>query len=138
MRSYEELKVTKHIAFEFVHPDAALMAWFDPEFLDKCLFNLISNAFKFTPENGAIKVVVAKIDESIEISVVDNGPGILANDLNKIFKRFFSGSEHSALQPGTGIGLHLTKNLIELHGGLINVESETGKGSRFYFTLPAK
>lgn len=137
MRSYEELKVTKHIAFEFVHPDAALMAWFDPEFLDKCLFNLISNAFKFTPENGAIKVVVAKIDESIEISVVDNGPGILANDLNKIFKRFFSGSEHSALQPGTGIGLHLTKNLIELHHGTIAVRSIQNEETVFTLSFPA-
>ena len=137
MRSYEELKLTKQITFEFVHPDAVLMAWFDPEFLDKCLFNLISNAFKFTPEKGEIRVVVEKNDNSIEISVADNGPGIPANDLNKIFKRFFSGSEHSSLQPGSGIGLHLTKNLIELHHGTISVRSIQNIETVFTLSFPA-
>lgn len=136
MNSYDELKENKKIHFEFKHTETVLMTWFDPEFIDKCLFNLLSNAFKFTPDGGKITVSVEKNKENINISVTDNGKGISPNELTLIFNRFYTGKEHSNLQPGTGIGLHLTKNLVELHHGTISVESTPYKKTTFTISIP--
>lgn len=137
MHSYEELKETKNIKFDFVHQEEVLMTWFDPEFIDKCLFNLLSNAFKFTPDKGKITVTVEKKGENIQISVADNGKGIPENEQSLIFNRFYTGKEQSKMQPGTGIGLHLTKNLVELHHGTISVESIPHKKTVFIVSIPS-
>jgi Signal transduction histidine kinase len=143
MLSYEELKVTKNIQFEFTHEDAVLMTWFDPEFIDKCLFNLLSNAFKFTPDWGSITVSVLKKTNSdgenyIRISVTDNGKGIFPDELPLIFNQFYKGNVNSKMQAGSGIGLHLTKNLVELHHGTISVESIPDKETKFTIEIPAE
>jgi signal transduction histidine kinase/ligand-binding sensor domain-containing protein/DNA-binding NarL/FixJ family response regulator len=142
-RSYEELKQSKNIQFNFEHSDTELMTWFDAEFIDKCLFNLLSNAFKFTPEKGSISVSVRRVTDSatgannIEIAVTDNGKGIAGDEISLIFNQFYVGKEHSKMQPGSGIGLHLTQLLVELHHGTIRVESTPGLKTVFTINIPS-
>jgi DNA-binding response OmpR family regulator/anti-sigma regulatory factor (Ser/Thr protein kinase) len=99
---------------------------------------LLSNAFKFTPEGGEIKVLANIKDEAfVEISIRDNGTGIPKENISKIFDRFYQvDGSHTRKQEGTGIGLSLTKELVELHKGKIEVESEEGKGTTFTISIP--
>lgn len=103
--------------------------------------NLITNAIKFTKDGGQIiiKLFYEKDAPFIHFEIIDNGIGIKADEIERIFQKYIKGKQRGTRgEAGTGLGLAICKNLIELHGGMINVESETGKGSRFYFTLPAK
>ena len=99
--------------------------------------NLLDNAFNYTPENGDITISAKPTGHYVNVCVADTGIGISKENLNKIFERFFR-SEASEVQsvPGTGLGLAIVQNLIEMHGGILKVESELGKGSAFTFTLP--
>ena len=141
MLSFDELRKQKDIDFEFIHEQDTLLAWFDAEFLNKSLFNLLSNAFKFTNNSGKISVSVAvKKDllenDEVEIIITDNGKGIQQYEIKSIFDRFYQGKEQSNMQQGSGIGLHLVKNLIELHHGTIDVESIPNVETAFKITLP--
>jgi len=141
--SFKELKMKKNIQFEFIHDTKTMMTWFDPEFIDKSLFNLLSNAFKFTPDFGSITVSTSKKTNErgnnfIEISVIDNGKGINPNDIQNIFQLFYQGKVKSVMQSGSGIGLHLTKNLVELHHGSISVESIQNVKTKFTIILPSE
>lgn len=107
--------------------------------LKQVLINLLSNAFKFTPDGGAISVQGRRVNGFVEISVADTGIGIKEGDVPRLFKPF------EQLEPsltkkyeGTGLGLAISRKIIELHGGRIWVESKAGKGSKFIFTVPAK
>ncbi|MDG6026459.1 MAG: hypothetical protein E3K40_07045 [Candidatus Brocadia sp.] len=103
------------------------------------MFNLLSNAVKFTAKNGTITINVKLVEQSVQIGVSDTGIGIKSEDIDKLFKPFFQlDSSYSRRYEGTGLGLVLTKHLVELHGGKIWVESDYGKGSTFTFTLPVK
>lgn len=113
--------------------------------LEQILVNLLTNAVKFTPVGGSIQVAVRRIENRegntvlsrtpyVLCSVSDTGPGIPLSEQPHIFDRFYKGSERRS--GGTGLGLSIAKSLVELHGGRIWVESEVGKGSAFYFTLP--
>ena len=111
----------------------------DEDRIRQVVTNLISNALKYTLENGVVSVSLAKINSKIETKVADTGVGIKKNDMEKLFTKF--GRLDNSLTaisktPGTGLGLYITKNLVELSGGKIAVESEPGKGSTFTFTLP--
>jgi signal transduction histidine kinase len=101
--------------------------------------NLLSNASKYTPRGGQIAVTVAFAEEGgfLEVSVADNGVGIPANDQPRLFDRFFR-AQSAVLTgaSGAGLGLDITRSLIELHGGRIWFESELGKGSTFHVTFP--
>ena len=103
------------------------------------MYNLLSNAIKFTPENGKITINAKLMDHHIQIAVSDTGIGIKPEDMEKLFEAFrqVDGS-YARRYEGTGLGLILTKRLIELHGGKIWVKSMYGKGSTFTFTLPLK
>jgi signal transduction histidine kinase len=110
----------------------------DERRIRQVLFNLLSNAVKFTPAGGAVDVSAAQVDSEVRVSISDTGPGIAPEDQERIFEEFQqteAGIEHGE---GTGLGLALSKRLVELHGGRIWVESELGKGSTFVFTLPAR
>jgi len=139
--SFAELGVQKNIQFDFIYEEEVLIAWVDPEFLNKLLFNLLSNAFKFTPVYGSISVSL-KIDKNnqenrtVNISVSNNGKGIQPNEIQYIFDRFYQGKEQQIIQNGTGIGLHLTKCLVDLHHGYIDVESEPNVKTKFTISLP--
>jgi len=138
---FDELKNQKNINFDFIHDDEQLFAWFDAEFLNKSLFNLLSNAFKFTADGGRIFIRLEVIKDlldnnNVEISCTDNGKGIHPNDIQFVFDRFFLGKEQSSLQQGSGIGLHFAKNLIELHHGTIEVISTPNVETTFKITIP--
>jgi signal transduction histidine kinase len=101
------------------------------------LYNLLSNAVKFTPERGRIETHVRLVGEAVEIMVADTGIGIAPENQERIFRQFQQvDSSSTRRHEGTGLGLALTQQLLELQGGSIWVESALGEGSRFYFTLP--
>ncbi len=113
----------------------------DERKLKQILFNLLSNAVKFTPDGGQVHVVAKEINEAqdIEISIRDTGIGIKPEDIPKLFREFSQlAPVYDKKYEGTGLGLALTKKLVELHGGKIRVESEFGKGSLFVFVIPVK
>jgi signal transduction histidine kinase len=112
-------------------------AWCDRNRLAQILTNLVSNANKYTPENGKIEVEAQYIDDMIQITVKDDGLGMNEEDQKKLFSTFFRSADEKVREaPGTGLGLSITKNLIELQGGKIWFKSEFRKGTSFYFTLP--
>jgi len=109
----------------------------DERRIRQVIFNLLSNAVKFTPTGGAVDVNAAQVDGDVRVSVADTGPGIAPEDHERIFEEFQQTKAGSEQREGTGLGLALSKRLVELHGGRIWVDSELGKGSTFVFTLPA-
>ena len=100
------------------------------------IFNLLSNAVKFTPAGGTVGIGAAQVNGEVRVSVADTGPGIAAEDRERIFEEFQQTDDGAAQGEGTGLGLALSKRLVELHGGRIWVETELGRGSTFVFTLP--
>jgi signal transduction histidine kinase len=111
----------------------------DERKLKQVMFNLLSNAVKFTPDGGSVQVKTRGISgaQEIEISIEDTGVGIKPEDIPKLFKEFSQlDSAYDKKFEGTGLGLALTKKMVELHGGRISVASEFGKGSRFAFVIP--
>jgi PAS domain S-box-containing protein len=107
--------------------------------IKQILFNLLSNALKFTPAGGRIRIDAAQRDGFIEVSVSDTGIGIAREQHEAVFDKFYQvGSTTKGVREGTGLGLAITKALVEEHGGSIVLESEPGKGSRFTFTIPVE
>jgi two-component system, NtrC family, sensor kinase len=110
----------------------------DERRIRQVVFNLLSNAVKFTPEGGRVDISAARQDGEVLVAVRDTGPGIASADQARIFEEFQQADSGNGERPeGTGLGLALSRSLVELHGGRIWVESEPGKGSTFTFTLPA-
>jgi len=110
----------------------------DERRIRQVVFNLLSNAVKFTPVGGNVDISSARLDGDVYVSIADTGPGIAPEDQERIFEEFQQTELGAEEREGTGLGLALSKKLIELHGGRIWVESEPGKGSKFTFTLPAE
>ncbi len=109
----------------------------DPTEIERCVINLLGNAFKFTPEGGEIRLYIKKVDNYIEISVEDTGIGISKEDQEFIFNRFSQVEGSGATKASSsGIGLTLVKHIVELHGGTIRLESELNKGSKFTISIP--
>lgn len=138
---------TKQIALNFEAGTEELYAWVDPKNFDKIILNLFSNALKFTPEKGSIDIILhtgkdaealPPLQHYFEVIVADTGIGIDESEMNRIFERFYQiRNSHNNSNIGTGIGLHLTRSLVELHHGTIRVErNENGIGSRFIIRLP--
>jgi signal transduction histidine kinase len=118
------------------NPDLDLVSG-DERRIRQVVFNLLSNAVKFTPAGGFVDVRATQVNGTVSVSVADTGPGIAAEDLRRIFDEFQQTKAGLEQGEGTGLGLALSKRLIELHGGRIWVDSELGRGSTFVFTLPA-
>jgi signal transduction histidine kinase len=114
-------------------PEVQLLC--DRERLLQVLANLVGNAVKFTPENGTITLRAQQDSREIRVSVIDTGPGISREHLSHVFERYWQAEETAAR--GTGLGLDISKGIIEAHGGAIWVESEVGGGTAFSFTLPS-
>ena len=110
----------------------------DERRVKQVIFNLLSNAVKFTPTGGVVDVSVAHINGEVRVAVADSGPGIASEDRERIFEEFQQTEAGVEQREGTGLGLALSKRLVELHGGRIWVDSELGRGSTFVFTLPAR
>jgi len=134
--AFRDIARKKSISYNVVSKVHDLNLWFDVTMLDKVLFNLLSNAFKFTAENGTINVSIDKNAEGnmVVIKVEDTGIGMSPEDAEHAFELFYQG--HSSTFKGTGLGLSLSKELISLHHGIINVKSEKGKGTSFEVKLP--
>lgn len=141
--SHNYLAKEKGVKFDFQSDIKKAICFFDADKVEKIVSNLLSNAFKFTPNEGriCISLKAGKIDknhtlETIEISVSDSGIGIGKEFRDKIFNRFFQIESKGKQISGTGIGLALTQELVTLYGGTISVKSELGKGSLFIVVLP--
>lgn len=136
MASFELLAQQKNVHVELVKPDQEFIYEFDQDKLEKIFFNLMSNALKFTPAEGSIEVKLWQ-NETLNISVIDTGIGIEAKDLPFIFDRFYQVDGSTTKNySGTGIGLALAKELVELHNGKIEVQSEINKGTSFLVSFP--
>ncbi len=98
--------------------------------------NLIHNALKFTPSGGSVRVQAACVDGSVVVNVSDTGAGIAAEDLPRIFERFYK-ADRARSGAGTGLGLAIVKHTVEAHGGAVAVESAEGRGATFTISLPA-
>jgi len=110
----------------------------DERRIKQVIFNLLSNAVKFTPTGGEVDVSALRVNGEVKVSVADTGPGIAPGDHERVFEEFQQTDAGLEQHEGTGLGLALSKRLVELHGGRIWLESELGKGSTFVFTLPAR
>ncbi|WP_282124145.1 hybrid sensor histidine kinase/response regulator transcription factor [Algibacter mikhailovii] len=152
---FQFLSHKKHIKFEIKSSKSTISTWFDPDAIEKIANNLLSNAFKFTPEEGTITLSIfdendftppdnidVNIDPSeyIVIEVKDSGPGIPAHRIKHIFERYYSDLNISSKtkNKGSGIGLSYTNNLVKLHQGIIKVKSDAEHGTAFYVWLPKK
>lgn len=133
---YEALCKQKNIIFYYMPEKTLIKAPFDAEKLEIILSNLVSNAFKYTPEGGEVVMSIHETEHEVVFSVKDNGIGIPKELQNKVFDRFFQVDPSSTNSFSDGIGLSFVKYLVELHGGTVHVKSEQGKGSIFSFSLP--
>ena len=135
---FKDLARKKHISLNMNDKTAGLNIDFDQSMIDKVLFNLLSNAFKFTEENGTINITIDqdKEQESAIIEIEDNGIGMSTEDVEHAFDVFYQG--HSSTFKGTGLGLALSKELIKAHNGNIIINSKKGSGTCFTITLPFK
>lgn len=135
--SFETLAESQKIVMKFESEFDNIPVIFDPEKMEKIFCNLISNAIKFTPPEGEIKVGIIKKDDLVEIKIKDNGKGISQENLQFIFDRFYQvDNSNTREHEGTGIGLALAKELTELHKGKISVSSKPGEGTEFIVTFP--
>jgi len=123
------------INFDVCLPEEEVIAEFDQDNFDKIIANLLSNAFKFTKEGGSVKLILEKKGSEAVISIEDTGIGIELHHLPNLFDRFYQ-AEKSEKHPGSGIGLSLAKELTEMHGGKIGVQSKPGSGSTFTVIMP--
>jgi len=134
----QSLSMKKQITVSVEKDEDANILVADEAKIKQIMYNLLGNAVKFTPEGGKINVHISMMEKMVRFSVIDTGIGISSGDQKKLFKPFIQlDSTYSRKYPGTGLGLALVKELVELHGGRIWVESEPGKGSNFTFELPA-
>ncbi|AGC75463.1 signal transduction histidine kinase [Nonlabens dokdonensis] len=137
--SFEEHAKIGDYSYDFRTTDDEILVYYDRQKLERVFFNLISNAFKFTPKGGDIKVRISKDDAHIFIEVKDSGIGIATDKQNKVFDRFYEVDANqerpSAYNQGTGIGLNIVKNIVDLHHGSIEVNSQLEKGSSFKVAL---
>jgi DNA-binding response OmpR family regulator len=141
-----EMAERRRIKFSVDSSVPALIGWFDKDKLERIIFNVLSNAFKFTADGGEIKLLVntkhaiianGKLCNCLEIVIIDDGIGILPEELPRIFEKFYQAkSATRVLSPGTGIGLSLTKALVELHQGRIIAESVPDHATTFTILLP--
>ena len=127
----------KHLNLIFVPQQTFLQADFVPEYFQKVMHNLLSNALKYTPKGGHIYITATQDNNNLVIQIADSGNGIDKQELPHIFETFYQGN-NSCMDMGTGVGLSLAKQMVETMGGQITVKSAVGKGTVFFVTLPLK
>lgn len=146
-KQFKEFALQRGQIFEINSESDSIITWFDDDKLGKILTNLLSNAMKYTFEGGKISLNITTVKEGYQmdlledtkylmIEIVDTGIGISEKHINKIFERFYQVEDSNQESVGTGIGLSVTKSLVELHKGKITVKSNIGKGSCFRVLLP--
>ena len=128
---FDSMGSVRAISYTFTSSMKQCTLWIDPDLLEKVLVNLLSNAFKFTPEGGSVRIELTEEEDRVFIRVIDTGSGIQPGNLPHLFDRFYT--EDRSM--GTGIGLHLVKEYIDMHGGETRVESEPGQRTTFTVCL---
>ena len=128
----------QQITLSLEKPKAEGMAWFDADKMDKIIYNLLSNAIKYNKVGGKIDVSLSLSKEQAIITIADNGIGMSKEKMKHLYTRFFDGDYRKQNMPGTGIGLSLTHDLVKLHHGNIQCESQEGEGTTFTITLPIR
>jgi signal transduction histidine kinase len=131
--TFRALAAAKKISVRTEVHEGSLLAQYDHDRVLQVLSNLLSNALKFTREGGRIDIAVQRIEDEIRFGINDTGPGIAPDKLEVVFDRFWQGSQRSH----AGLGLYISRCIVEAHGGRIWADSRLGEGSTFYFTLPA-
>lgn len=135
--SFKEYADTRKINLKVKTSDEDISFYYDSRQMEKVLFNLLSNAFKFTPDNGNITIEINKNADKVQIKVIDTGIGISSKEINKIFDRFYQSEDTNySNKYGTGIGLAFAKNIVEAHKGTIQVKSRKVEGSSFIIEMP--
>ena len=134
--SFKEFAYQKDIRFEFESSSPTMPLWFDKKQMEKVLYNLFSNALKFTKAGGAIKLSITETDTEVQLKLVDEGIGISKKHLSKIFNRFYQANDADSVNgAGFGLGLTISNEIIKLHQGEITVKSRKGAGSTFIIKL---
>lgn len=136
--SFNEKAQSKEIKYHFESSVETLYCWFDPEQLQKVFYNLLSNAFSYTPPKGSIELIVLEHEDEIIVKVIDNGVGIDDADIKNIFDQFYQASNNVKAEDPyltTGMGLAICKEIVEFHHGKLSVESKPDYGSIFIVTL---
>ena len=130
----------KLILLEVSQPSDEVIAWADRDKITQVIVNLVGNAVKFTPSHGSVTIAVSKDEhDSVQVSISDTGPGIPADEVDKIFDKFYQVARvNKEKTKGAGLGLAISRALVEMHGGRLWIESEAGKGSIFSFTIPGR
>jgi len=132
--SFQHNAQKRNISLKLVTKEPKITVWFDVNMLDKVFFNLVSNAFKFTKDNGLIHVIITKnADETVDIAVQDNGTGMEPEETQHVFDQFYQAE--SAANKGSGLGLSLSKEIINLHKGSVAVISKKWQGTTFTISL---
>lgn len=133
-----QLADRKNISVEFLAPEEVLFLEVDRDMMEQAILNLFSNAVKYSPEAAKVKVRLSELDDQITIDVEDTGYGISEKSLPHIFGKFYRVTDNDAVQDttGSGLGLPLVKEIVEIHGGKMKVSSVLGQGSTFSFILP--
>ncbi|MBQ2403451.1 MAG: response regulator [Prevotella sp.] len=133
--SFADYAADRKMTFQY-HPDVEkLYVVIDAEKINKIMYNILSNAFKFTPDNGTICVLLEHDDDNIKIIVSDSGQGIADEDKERIFQRFYQ-ADNESHSAGSGIGLHIVKEYVKLHGGSVTITDNSPCGSVFTVSLP--
>ncbi|WP_316841562.1 two-component regulator propeller domain-containing protein [Pedobacter gandavensis] len=132
--SFEELSSKKNIDFSIQYDQSPILLYFDKEQLEKVFFNILSNAFKFTPEGGRIAIAIKTTSKYLKVSISDTGRGIAPKYLAQLFENYFQVEDHHIQNTGYGIGLALSKHIVELHKGNIEVSSLPGAENQAGFT----
>jgi signal transduction histidine kinase/DNA-binding response OmpR family regulator/ligand-binding sensor domain-containing protein len=139
--AFEEISKEKEIKFSYIPKEKVIDAWFDNDKIEKILYNILSNAFKFTSNGKKIDLIIERSEinnnEYVRIKVIDEGIGIHQGELQSIFERFYQAKkENNSIHIGSGLGLAYTKHLVEIHKGTIEIDSELNKGTICTITIP--
>lgn len=139
VNSLQSWAQSKQIRLTFEPSGILPIIFADPDRITQIVVNLISNAIKFTPKGGNIKVHTKSSGNYLTVNITDSGQGISKENQQKLFNKFFQLAQKEKMDtPGTGLGLHIAKTFIELQNGQMGIESEEGKGSTFFFTIPCQ
>ncbi|MBW6441292.1 HAMP domain-containing histidine kinase [Patescibacteria group bacterium] len=135
---FDSLAKIKEIALDCQTDEHLPSFNFDPERIKQVLNNLISNAIKFNTSGGSISIISKKVDGACRVEICDTGVGISDKEKPFLFQKFFQASNQDGVQKGTGLGLVISKGIVEAHGGKIWVEDNKPKGTKFIFVIPTK
>ena len=135
---FKEEALSNHIDLQVKTEDEVIWLWADEGMLEKIVFNLLSNAFKVTPDGGKILVAIKQVNNAIKFEITDTGPGLKDEEIENLFQRFYQGEPlKKGYYSGTGIGLELVNSFVKLHKGSVDVKSKFGHGSTFSVVLPS-